>query len=97
MREKLARLVHNGDLAASAQARVNAKHADRASRCGQQKMLQILAENLNGIRIGAALQFQPEFALNRRVEQPLPAIFDRKIEVRCPVSLRAQDARTQEP
>ena len=52
----------------------------------EQQVFQILAEDLDGLFVRALFQFQPDFGLDRRVEQALVGIFDRELEVRSPVA-----------
>ena len=60
MREKLARLVDHGDLASGAQAGVDAEYGDGAGRRSEQQILQIIAEDLDGIGVGSLLQLERE-------------------------------------
>ena len=87
MRQELACLIHHGNLAAGAQAGVNAQHTDGSSRGRKQDVLQVLAEHIDGIRVGAAFQFKTKFALDGRVQQALPAIFNGQVQLRRPVAL----------
>ena len=78
MRQELARLIDHRNLASRAQARIDAQHRDRSRRRRQQQVMQIVAEHRDRVRIGALLQLQPQLALDRRIQQPLPAIVDRQ-------------------
>jgi hypothetical protein len=55
MGEELACFIHHGDFAAGAKSRVNAKHGDGAGGCGEQQIVQVVAEDLDGVGIGALL------------------------------------------
>ena len=44
--------IDHGDLAAGADARVQPKHGLRARRCGQQQILQVVAEHRDGLSLG---------------------------------------------
>ena len=53
--EEFASLIHYGDLAASAEARIDAKHGDGAAGRREQQVLEVVAEDLDGFSIGALL------------------------------------------
>ncbi|MNC10280.1 hypothetical protein D3C75_579190 [compost metagenome] len=50
--DQLAGGVDHGDLAAGADARVQAQHAFRAGRCGQQQVLEVVTEHRDGFGLG---------------------------------------------
>ena len=64
--EELAGLVDDGDLAAGAQAGVDAEHRDGAGGRGEQKVVEIVAEDLDGVGIGALLELEADLALDGR-------------------------------
>ena len=84
--EEFAGVVHDGDLAAGADAGVESEHGELAGRRREQQVLQILAENLDGIGVGALLEFQADFRSDGAVEQPLPGVFRRQVQLRRPVA-----------
>jgi hypothetical protein len=94
--EELARLVHNRDLASCSQAGVDPQHGDGSSRRGKQQILQVVAEDLDGVGVGSLLQLEADLALDRCAEKTLPAVVDCQFELRRPVSVGAQDARTEQ-
>jgi hypothetical protein len=51
--EELAGLIDDGDLAAGAQAGVDAEHGDLPGGRGEQQVVQVVAEDLNGFGVGA--------------------------------------------
>jgi len=55
VREELARLVDHGDLATGTQAGVDAEYGDGAGRRSEQEILQVIAEDLDGICVGSLL------------------------------------------
>ena len=72
MGEELAGLVDDGDLAAGAQAWVNAENGDRTSGCGEEKVVEVVAEDLDGVGVGTLFQLETELALDGGVEETLP-------------------------
>jgi len=46
--QQLARGIHHGDLAAGPDARIDTHHGLRAGRRGQQQLVQVAAEHLDG-------------------------------------------------
>src|SRR6266542_5808039 len=95
VREELASLVYHGDLAAGAKPGVDSQHRDWPGWRRQQQVLQVVAEDLDGFRVGALFQFEADLPLDGRVQQSLPRIFYREFELRSPVTRLAQEARTQ--
>ncbi len=65
MGKKLAGLIDNRELAAGAQAGVDAQHGDRSGGRREQQVVQIVAEDRDGIGVGTLLQLKANFALNR--------------------------------
>jgi hypothetical protein len=96
MRQELSGLIDHRNLASGAQSRIDAQYRDRARRCSQQQVVQVVAEHLDRVRIRALLQLQPQLALDRRIQQPLPAVVNRGLEMRRPIALRTQDLRPQQ-
>ena len=79
--EELAGVVDDGDLAAGADAGVDAKHASWPGGRSEQQVLEIFAENLDGLDVGALLEFQADLGLDRESEQALPSVFRRASSV----------------
>ena len=52
------------------------EHGQHAGGRREQQVLQILAEDLDGLFVGAVLQLQPDFGLDGRVEQALVGVLD---------------------
>jgi hypothetical protein len=69
--EKLSGVVNDGDLATGADAGIESENGELARGRGEQQILEILAENLDGIGIGALLEFQADLRSNGTVEQTL--------------------------
>ena len=84
--EKLAGVINDGDLAAGADAGVESEYGELARGRGEQQVLEILAENLDGIGVGALLQFQADLRRDGAVEQTLPGVFRRQVQLRSPVA-----------
>ena len=84
--EKLAGVVDDGDLAAGADAGVESEYGELARGRGEQQVLEILAKNLDGIGVGALLQFQADLRGDGTIEQTLPGVFGRQVQLRCPVA-----------
>ena len=80
--QEFAGVVDDGDLAAGADAGVESEYGELARGRGEQQVLEILAENLDGIGIGALLEFQADFRGDGAVEQALPGIFGREVQLR---------------
>ncbi len=96
VREELACLVDDSDLAAGAQSGVDAEYRERAGRRREKNVVEIVLEDLDGFRIGAAFQLEADLALDGRVEQALPGVLDGEVELRRPVALCAQDVPAHE-
>ena len=94
--EKLSGLVHHRDLASGAQAGVDAQHGDGAGGRREQQILQIVAEDLDGIYVGSLLQFEANLALDGGVQQAFPSVFNGEFELRRPVAVGAQYARSEQ-
>ena len=91
VRQQLAGLIHNRNLAAGAQARIDAQHGDGPGRRSQQQVIEIVAENLDGFGVGTPLQLQANLALNRRIQQPLPGVVNGQLELLRPVARQAEN------
>src|ERR1700735_5399327 len=89
--QQLPRLIDNGNLASSPQSRIDAEHCYGTGRRSKQQVIEIVAENLNGFGIGPLLQLETNFALNGRIQEPLPCIIDGEFKLRCPIALLAQN------
>jgi hypothetical protein len=61
--EELAGFVDDGDFAAGAEAGVDAENGDGAGGRGEQKVVEVVAEDFDGGGIGPALEFEADFAL----------------------------------
>ena len=94
--EEFAGLVDDGDLAAGAQAGVDAEDGDGASWRAEEKVEEVVAEDLNCVGIGAFLELEAELGLDGGAEQALPAVFDSQEEVRGPVAFCAEDVSAEE-
>ena len=89
--EELSGLVNYRDLAAGADAGIDAEHAELAGGRGEQQVLQVLAKHLNGVGVRALLQLQTDLGLDRQVEQALVGVLDGQLQVRRPVSWCLED------
>ena len=70
--EQLAGGVDDGDLAAGADARVDAHGHVLAGRRGEQQILQVLAEDADGFFLGALAQFVDQFEFEVGIDLDLP-------------------------
>ena len=93
--QKLAGIVHYGDLAAGANPRVERQHRHPSRRRREQQVLQVLAKYLDGLFVGAVLQLQAHFGLDGGIQQPVVGILDRPLQVRHPVARLAHHPRAQ--
>ena len=80
--EELAGVVDHRDLAAGADAGVESQHGELARGRREQQVLQILAEDLDGVGVGALLEFQTDLRSDGAVEQTLPGVFRRQVQLR---------------
>lgn len=95
--EKLAGLVDDGELAARAQAGVDPENGDRTGGCGQQKVLEVVAKDLNRVGVGAVLELETQLALNRGVEETFPCVVvDGELKMRGPVPCPAENASAKQ-
>ena len=85
MGEELSGLVDDGNLAAGAEAGVDAQDGDRAGGRGEQEVLEVIAKDLDGVGVGALFELEAQLALDGRAEQALPGVVDGELEVRRPV------------
>src|SRR5579871_1463589 len=92
MRKKFSGVVHHGDLATCSQSGIDAQNGDGARGSGQQQVLQVVAENLDGVGIGSLLQLKSNLPLNRRVQQAAPCVVDGDFELWSPVPWLLEDA-----
>src|SRR5579872_2295504 len=67
--EKLAGVINDGDLAAGADARVESEYGELARRWGEQQVLEIFAENLDGIGVRSLLQIESNLRCDGTIEQ----------------------------
>ncbi len=70
--EQLAGGIHHRDLAAGAQARVEAEGGARAGRGGQQQVVHVAREHRDGFVFGALAQFAEQVGFQMGVELDLP-------------------------
>ena len=56
--EEISGLVDDGDLAAGAEARVDAQDRDRPGGRGEQKVLEVIAKDLDRVGVGALFEFE---------------------------------------
>ena len=70
--QQLAGGVDHRDLATGAQARVEAQGGTRASRCGQQQVVQVMGEHVDRFGFGAVAQFAQQVGFQVGVELDLP-------------------------
>ena len=81
---ELAVFVEHGHLATCTETRVEGEHGLVAGRCGEQDVLQVLAEHLEGFFFGSVLEHQAHFAFHARLEQAFPGILAHGFQVRSP-------------
>ena len=74
--EQLAGLVHDGDLAAGAVARIECEHAGAADGAGREQALEILGKDVDGLGLGANGEFGAGLALQRGSHKALVAVGD---------------------
>ena len=90
--EELAGVIDHGDFAAGTDAGIEREHGHASGRRGEEQVLQILAEDLNGLFVRAVFQFEADFGLDGGVEEAVVGVFDGLFEVRGPRAGGAQDA-----
>ena len=78
--EQLAGLVHNGDLAAGAVARIEREHAGAAHGACREQALEILGKDVDGLGLGANGEFGAGLALQRGGHEALVTVGDGGIE-----------------
>lgn len=78
--EQLAGLVHDGDLAAGAVARIEREHAGAAHGACREQALEILGKDVDGLGLGANGEFGAGLALQRGGHEALVAVGDGGIE-----------------
>ena len=91
MRQQLAGFIDHGDLAAGAQAGIDAQHRDGPGGGRQQQVVKIVAEDLDSLGVRAALQLQANLPLDGRIQKPLPGVVDGQFKLVRPVALQAQN------
>jgi hypothetical protein len=57
-----------------------------ASGRSEQQIPEIVAEDCDGIGVGALFEFEADFRRDGRIEHPFPGIFDGQVQVRGPVA-----------
>ena len=82
--------------AAGANAGVEAEDGELAGGRGEQEVLEIVAEDGDGVGIGALLEFEADFGGDVGVEEALPGVFDGEGEVGGPVAGLFVDFGTDE-
>ena len=93
--EQLTGLVHDGDLAAGAVARVEREHAGAADGAGREQALKVLGKDVDGLGLGADGELGASLALKRGGHQALVAIGDGGIEDRGKDALAAGPAAAE--
>ena len=93
--EQLAGLVHDGDLAAGAVARVEREHTGAADGAGREQALEILGKDVDGLGLGADGELGAGLALQRGGHEALVAIGDGGIEDRGKDALAAGPAAAE--
>ena len=78
--EQLAGLVHDGDLAAGAVARIEREHAGTAHGACREQALEILGKDVDGFGLGTNGEFGAGLALQRGGHEALVAVGDGGIE-----------------
>ena len=91
VRQQLAGLIHHRNLAAGAQAGIDAQHGDRSGGRREQQVIKIVAEDVDGLGVGAALQLQANLALNGGIQQALPRVVNGQFQLRRPIAGLAQN------
>ena len=84
MIQELAVFVEHSHLTTGTETRVEGKHSLMASRSGQQNVLKVLAEHLEGFFFGGILQKQAHFAFHAGLEQAFPGILAHGFQIRGP-------------
>ena len=95
MFQELAGIVDYGDLAAGADARVERQDCHAAGGRREQEIFQVFAEDLDGLLVGAILEFQADLGLDGGIEQAIVGVRDGAFQVRGPVAGHTQDLRGQ--
>ena len=72
--QHLAVFIHDGQLAAGTEARVNAQRHFALDRRGHEQLVQVLSEHLNGSGSGPVGQFGPNLPFQTGLDQTLPGI-----------------------
>src|ERR1019366_4878606 len=62
-----------------------------SSRSGEEQILRVITEDLDGICVGPLFQFEANLTLDGWVQKAFPAVVNREFELRRPVSDGAQD------
>ena len=82
--QELAVFVKHGHLTTGTETRVEGKHSLVASRSGQQNVLKVLAEHLEGFFFSGILEEQAHFAFHAGLEQAFPGILAHGFQIRSP-------------
>ena len=93
--KELARLVHDGHLAAGAIARVKRQHAGAADGARGEKPLEVLGKDLDGLGLGAHGQAGTLLALKGGGHEPLVAVGHGRVQVGREGALAARPACAQ--
>ena len=76
--QHLARLIHNRQLAARAEARIDAQRDLAANRRLHQKLVQVVAEDADRALVRLVRQLVSDFALQGRADEPAPSVLRRR-------------------
>ena len=82
--EELAGVVNDGDFTACPKPGIDAQERPPARPGGQQQVLEVLTKDADRLFVGALLQFEAYLGLQRRIQQPVPRVFDRLFQMRGP-------------
>ena len=73
-----ARLIHNRQLAARAETRIDAQRHLTADRRLHQQLMQVVAEDADRALVRLVRQFASDFAFKRRADEPAPRVLRRR-------------------
>ena len=79
--QHLAVFIHDGQLAAGTEARVNAQRHFALDRRGHEQLVQVLSEHLNGSGSGPVGQFGPNLPFQTGLDQPFPRVLTGRLHL----------------